>query len=120
MNPKLNLDKVARILGAERRGHVRATGGYFGAAELVAEVSRRFRSPGTGGRPTDPHWTEKRLVGLSPESLKELQDLAAVIRRRLHVQLDPMQAAAILLEKALRDLRDTGEFAKQVSDLEDY
>jgi hypothetical protein len=47
-------------LGAERKGRVSATGGYFGARQLLADIEARFRVPVGGGRPTDPHWTERR------------------------------------------------------------
>jgi len=35
--PKLDSDKIARALHAERRGAVRAGSGWFGAAQLVAD-----------------------------------------------------------------------------------
>ena len=36
---KLNMDKIAKGLGAERRGKVSNKGGYFGALQTVEEVS---------------------------------------------------------------------------------
>ena len=30
---KIKMDKIAKRLGAERRGKISATGGYFGAAQ---------------------------------------------------------------------------------------
>jgi hypothetical protein len=33
---------------------VSATGGYFGAMQLLADIEARFRIPAGGGRPTDP------------------------------------------------------------------
>jgi hypothetical protein len=38
MKPKLDMDKIAKGLGAERRGPVPAGGGYPGALQLAAEV----------------------------------------------------------------------------------
>ena len=54
MKTQLDMDKIAKGLGAERRGKVSATGGYFGAMQLLADVEARFRVPAGGGRPTDP------------------------------------------------------------------
>ena len=45
-------------LGADRRGRVTPTSGYFGAMQLLADIEARFRVPSGGGRPTDPAWTE--------------------------------------------------------------
>jgi len=54
MKTQLNMDKIAKGLGAERQGKVAATGGYFGAMQLLADIEARFRVPSGGGRPTDP------------------------------------------------------------------
>jgi hypothetical protein len=66
----LDLDKIAKRLGAERRGKVSATGGYFGAMQLVADIQARFGVPTGGGRATEPNWTERRLVLLTPRTLR--------------------------------------------------
>jgi hypothetical protein len=63
MKVRLDMDKIARGLGAERRGKVSASGGYFGALALAADIEARFRVPSGGGRPTDPDWTERRQMG---------------------------------------------------------
>ncbi len=39
---KLNISKIAKRLGAVRRGRVDSRSGFFGAMELLAEVQRRF------------------------------------------------------------------------------
>ena len=70
MKPQLDMKKIARGLGAERRGKVPATSGYFGAMQLVADIDARFRVPVGGGRSTDPRWTERRLVPLAPRTLE--------------------------------------------------
>src|SRR2546423_10297488 len=62
MKRKLDMDRIAEGLGAERRGKVSATSGYFGAMQLLADVEAKFRVPAGGGRPTDPRGTERRLV----------------------------------------------------------
>ena len=53
MGANLDMERIAKELGAERRGKVSARGGYFGALQLAAEVSSRFRVPDGGGRPAD-------------------------------------------------------------------
>ncbi|MBY0457062.1 MAG: hypothetical protein K2V38_06985 [Gemmataceae bacterium] len=96
MSTRLDMDQIARDLGAERRGKVMARGGYFGAVQLAAEVAARFRVPEGGGRPTDPSWDEQRLVRLSTTTLERLEKLA----EKAHAT--PMQIAALLLEQAVQ------------------
>src|SRR5881628_1513574 len=106
MKRRLDMDKIAKGLGGERRGRVSATGGYFGAMQLLADIEARFRVPAGGGRPTDPHWTERRLVPLAPQTIKRLEELTAKIREHEGVNLEPMQLAALLLEKTTEHLRE--------------
>src|ERR1700674_5104191 len=96
MGATLDMERIAKQLGAERRGKVAAGGGYFGALQLAAEVAARFRIPEGGGRATDPSWSEQRLVRLSPETLEQLEKIAA------HAHASPMQVAALLLEQAVQ------------------
>jgi hypothetical protein len=42
MGTTLNMERIAKHLGAERRGKVSPRGGYFGALQLAAEVATRF------------------------------------------------------------------------------
>src|SRR3954465_6717004 len=104
MKVRLDMNKIARGLGAERRGKVTASGGYFGAIQLLADIEARFRAPSGGGRPTDASWTERRLVPLAPRTLKRLEDIAVVVRARGGVSVEPMQLAALLLEKKTEEL----------------
>ena len=99
MKAELDMDRIAKALRAERRGRVSATGGYFGALQLVAEIEARFRVPAGGGRPTDPRWTERRQLPLAPRTRKRLEALAATVRERGGIAVEPMQLAALLLEK---------------------
>ena len=99
-------DKIAKGLGAMRKGKVAAAGGYFGAMQLAAEVEARFREPARGGRATDPAWTERRLVPLAPRTLHRLEELAAKIREQSHVSVEPMQLAGLLLEKSTQQLSE--------------
>jgi hypothetical protein len=98
------MDKIARGLGAERRGKVAATGGYFGAMQLLADIEARFRVPSGGGRSTDPRWTERRLVPLAPRTLRRLEQIAAKVRQHGGVSVEPMQLAALLLERTAEHL----------------
>jgi hypothetical protein len=100
MEKRLDMEKIAKGLGAQRVGKVRSSGGYFGAMQVAAEVAKRFRVPSGGGRATDPNWTERRLIPLSPETLQRLEELAD----RLHVA--PLQVAALLLEKTINRIAD--------------
>jgi len=90
------MERIAKALGAERRGKVSARGGYIGALQLAAEIAARFRVPEGGGRATDPSWSEQRLVRLSPKTLEQLEKLA----EQSHAS--PMQVAALLLEGAVQ------------------
>ena len=106
MKTQLDMDKIARGLGAERRGKVSATGGYFGAMQLLADVEAKFRVPAGGGRPTDPRWTERRLVPLAPETLERLEEITSRVREHGGVNVEPMQLAALLLERSAEQLSD--------------
>jgi hypothetical protein len=106
MKTRLDMDKIARGLGAKRRGKVAASGGYFGATQLLADIEARFRAPSGGGRPTDAGWTERRLVPLAPRTLKRLEDIAAKVREHGGVSVGPMQLAALLLEKKTEELSE--------------
>jgi len=104
MKTQLDMDKIARGLGAERRGKVTASGGYFGAMQLLADIEARFRVPAGGGRPTDPRWTERRLVPLAARTLERLEELTTKVREHGGVSLEPMQLAALLLERTAEEL----------------
>jgi hypothetical protein len=101
MTARVDVDKIAKGLGAERRGKVLVSGGQFGAMQLVAEVQARFRVPTGGGRATDPSWKTKRLVPLKEQTLKRLEHLAHEIGEKRHMHIEPMQVAAMLLERTL-------------------
>src|SRR5437764_6220793 len=96
MGANLDMERIAKALGAERCGKVSAGAGYFGALQLAAEVAARLRVPAGGGRATDPSWSEQRLVRLSPKTLEQLEKLAE------QAHASPMQVAALLLERAVQ------------------
>jgi hypothetical protein len=106
MKRRLDMNKIARGLGAERKGKVSATGGYFGAMQLLADVGAAFRVPVGGGRPTDPRWTERRLVPLAPQTLQRLEQITSRVREHGGVNVEPMQLAALLLERTARELSE--------------
>ena len=97
---KLDANKIAEVLGAERRGRVTAKSGHFGAMQLVAEIQSRFQVPQGGGRATDPHWTERRLVPLAPKTLTRLHQLAKRLHEERGIVIAPLQLAGLLLEQA--------------------
>ena len=80
------------------------TGGYPGAAQLAAEVQARFQVPPGGGRPTDPSWSDKRLVPIAPRTLKRLEHMAKRLHEYTGTRVEPMQLAAILLETTTESL----------------
>ena len=92
---QLDFDKLAGGLGAERRGQVESSAGYFGAAQLATELAHRLRVPANGGRPTDPTWTERRIVPLRRGTLERLNAGAD------RLGIEPMQLASLLIEKGL-------------------
>jgi hypothetical protein len=104
--PKLDTKKIAKALGAEHRGKVAAKGGHFGAVQLVAEIQSRFLVPQGGGRATDPHWTERRLVPLAPETLSRLSQIAKKLRDEQGIVIAPLQLAGLLLEHATGEVDD--------------
>jgi hypothetical protein len=106
MKTQLDMDRIARGIRGKRRGKVDASGGYFGAMQLLADIEARFRVPAGGGRPTDPRWTERRLVPLTPQTLKRLEELTAKVREHGGVSVEPMQLAALLLERTTEHLRE--------------
>jgi hypothetical protein len=106
VKPRLDMNKIARGLNAERRGKVSVTSGYFGAMQLLADIEARFRVPVCGGRATDPDWTERRLLPLAPRTLKRLEAITKGVKARSGVTVEPMQLAALLLEKTTEQLSE--------------
>lgn len=105
-NKRLDMDRIAKRLGGERKGTVSPGHGYFGALQLAAEVQARFRTPANGGRPTDPAWEERRLVPLTSPTLARLERLAAAVTKAAGKEVSAMQVAGILLENAARQARE--------------
>ena len=107
MNKKsLDIDRIAKRLGGERRGKVGAGHGFFGALQLASEVHARFQAPSNGGRPTDPSWGERRLVPLTSPTLARLERLAKAVTKAAGQEVSAMLVAALLLEKAALQARE--------------
>jgi hypothetical protein len=114
---RVNLNKIAKGLRGERRGHVKAAAGYFGAMQLVGTLAEQFSVPVGGGRATNATWTERRLLPLAPATLRRLEGLAGRIRESSGLNVAPMQLAALLLEKAAEEVDESemGKLAERVS-----
>jgi hypothetical protein len=74
--------------------------------QLLADAETRFRVPSGGGRATDPVWTERRLVPLAPRTLKKLEEIAGRVREHGGASVEPMQLAALLIEKTAERLSE--------------
>ena len=104
----LSLAAAARAISASVRRRTSRRSG---------EISTTRQVPGTpagGGRPTDPRWTERRLVPLAPRTLERLEEITAKIRSHGGMNLEPMQVAALLLERTTEQLG--GDEAKELVD----
>jgi hypothetical protein len=103
----MNPDEVAEALGASRSFPVSTRPTVpFGILQLQAELSEQLRLPSgaKAGRPSDPDWTIRRLVGFRPETWQALAEIAAQAstpRRRV----SPGQVAARLIEDGIAQLR---------------
>ena len=106
MKRRVDIEKVARGLGAERLGSQEAKGGYFGALQVVADVKARFKTPKGGGRPTDPRWTQRRVLPLAEQTLGRLEQLAKRVAEVDRVRVEPMQIAALIVERTLANMTD--------------
>src|SRR3989442_1960991 len=104
MKRKLDMDRIAEGLGAERRGKVSATGGYFGAMQLLADVEAKFRVPAGGGRPTDPRWAGRRLVPPAPEAPERFEGITGPVVKHGGIKVEPNQPAAPLLQQTTMEL----------------
>jgi hypothetical protein len=104
MRTRIDRDRIAKALGAERRGNVAAKGGYFGGLQLIEDINARFRVPSGGGRATDPQWTERRLIPLAPQTLARLEELTGAMRAHGRANVQPMQLAGLLLERAAEEV----------------
>ncbi|MEM6454781.1 MAG: hypothetical protein AAF772_06770 [Acidobacteriota bacterium] len=95
--------RIAQALGAQRTVALDGlpSQGPLDWLQLRAELGKRLRS--SGGRPTDPHWTVRRVIPFKEEGWRDLERLAARCSREGQT-VSPSQLAALLIERGLRDL----------------
>lgn len=96
-------ERVAEIIGASRAVPLEnlPAQGPLDLLALRREVQERLRSD--GGRPTDPAWSITRSIRFKPEDWRRLEVLAERVSAPPR-RVGPGQLAAILLERALRDI----------------
>ena len=97
-------EEMRKALGANQPVPVRTQPhGPFGVLQLQAELAERLHTGAGAGRPSDPSWTIRRLVGFRPDTWRALTEIAARLstpRRRI----SPGQVAASLIEDGLTKL----------------
>ena len=103
---RINQARLAKNLGSDAGGRVEAKSGYIGALTLAEDVRRRFTSPAGGGRARDRRWTAKRLMPVRPETLARLETLAKEVSHIVEHRVEPLQVAALLVERDLDALDD--------------
>ncbi len=96
--------RVTKALGAQRSFALDGlpSQGPLDLLQLRAELGRRLRS--SGGRPTDPEWSLRRVIPFKKESWAELEQLAERCRDSGQT-VSPSQLAALLIERGLKDLK---------------
>ena len=96
--------RVTKALGATRSLPVAGlpSQGPLDLLQLRAELGRRLRS--SGGRPTDPEWSVRRLIPFKEKRWRELERLAERCRDGGQT-VSPSQLAALLIERGLKDLK---------------
>jgi hypothetical protein len=112
---KINQAKLARNLGSVVRGRVTARSGYLGTLEVAEEVRRRFKAPASGGRARDPRWTAKRLMPVRRETLTRLQEIAKAVSQIVDYRVEPLQLAALIVERDLGLWGDRDDFGEVVA-----
>ncbi len=95
--------QIARALGASRTQALadRDAQGPLGLLQLRAEVAQRLHS--SGGRPTDPDWTMRRVIPFDPDRWAELQALSDRLSAEGRA-VSAGQLAAMLVEHGLNEL----------------
>ncbi len=95
--------RVARALGAQHSFSLEGlpSQGPLDLLQLRAELGRRLRS--SGGRPTDPEWTLRRVIPFKEKGWRDLEQLTARCSEEGQA-VSPSQLAALLIERGLQDL----------------
>jgi len=89
----------------------------IGCRLFSVTTSVRFTKPIGGGRARDPRWTTKRLLPVRQETLAQLEVLARKVSRLVHHRVEPLQIAAVLVERNLAHL-NAKELAQAVANAE--
>jgi len=101
-----NREQTRKALGANQPIAVRAEPhGPFGVLQLQGELAKRLHTSGRAGRPSDPAWTIRRLVGFRSETWEALSEMAirlSTTRRKV----SPGQVAASLIEERVAQLQE--------------
>lgn len=102
-----NSGQMGKALGANQPVPVRTQPhGPLGVLQLQAELADRLYTGGGAGRPSDPSWTIRRLIGFRPGTWRALTEIAARLstpRRRV----SPGQVAASLIEGSVAKLGES-------------
>ena len=95
--------RVTKALGAQRSFPLDGlpSQGPLDLLQLRAEMGRRLRS--SGGRPTDPEWTVRRVIPFKEQGWRDIERLAARCSDEGQ-KISPSQLAALLIERGLQDL----------------
>jgi len=101
-------DRFAQALGASHTQELpqKSAQGPLGLLQLREQVQHRLVS--SGGRPTDPSWTMKRVVPFQPTHWEELERFARVLSEGGRT-VSPAQLAALLIEQQLGELEKDEE-----------
>jgi len=102
--PQENFEKrITEALGAQRSFPIDGlpSQGPLDLIQLRDELGHRLRS--SGGRPTDPEWTLRRVIPFKEKGWRDLEQLAARCSDEGQT-VSPSQLAALLIERGLRDL----------------
>jgi len=110
---KIDIDDLARRMGGQPKGEIKAGSGYFGARQLAAQVRDRFRTPTAGEHASTPELAELRDFRLRPGTLERLEELARELSAK-GWQVAPPQLAALLLEMATEQLVGTTELERRL------
>lgn len=102
MSTTLDMERIAKELGAERGGKVSVHGGYFGALQLAAEVASRSRVS------ESPPSSDELLkeIGKIAEVQGQVRELKRIVRQqrdaiaRLEKQIGSAKAKAAKASKA--------------------
>jgi hypothetical protein len=98
-------EETRKALGANQPVPVRTQPhGPFGVLQLQSELAERLQTGAGAGRPSDPTWTIRRLVGFRPDTWQALAELAAQLSTPER-RVSPGQVAARLIEEGVTQLQ---------------